>query len=48
MYSHIGIGAIVEELLSLKAIAILRYMTNQLVGNSTQGSGIQMKDTKKF
>ena len=48
MYSHIGIGAIVEELLSLKVIAILRYMKNQLVGNSTQGSGIQMKDTKKL
>ena len=48
MYSHIGIWAIVEELLSLKVIAILRYMTNQLVGNSTQGSGIQMKDTKKL
>ena len=45
MCSDIGIGAIVEELLSLKVIAILRYMTNQLVGNSTQGSGIQMEDT---
>ena len=45
MSSHIGIGAIVEEVLSLKVIAILRYMTNQLVGNSTQGSGIQMEDT---